>query len=724
MADGAQSGPCELVNQGDSRVGVGLALVSLALLLVGVVGLVVSNPIVSGFGLFLFALIGFGAATLSLLGESGWRLVTLSPPVGLSVTLVLGTALATLHLWSFGPALFWTIVALSSLRHLTVILRSSRRPSAPPTRRSASARTPSAEAADDPTNPQGRRRAKSELAVVVATCVGFALSVFSAVSIMHLNPGWGGLLGAISPVWYVGLVLLTIAILMGQRLRGAFTAAPVIALQLVLTGTTSVVFDEPRYSWTVQKVGETAYVMLHGSANASIDIYQAWPGLFAGVAWLSRVANVTTPLLVARWWPPIIDLATTLVFYQLASRVLRDPRRAWLATTLFVLGYAINDSDYFSPQSVGYFLAITIFAVAFRHRDDETKMTRAEWFILVTASLAQAMTHQLTPYMVTGALVILLLFRRARTEWAPVIVFAPAVAWALAHFSYVKNNFSISGLANILANLLTPGVTGGGPPPGELANLTRYFQGGTPLLLGLIAVAGIVRGRSSLHVALAFCAASGAGLIVANSYGNEASFRVVLFALPWLAILAGDFRLRSRLGSTVFWTLATFALLGGYLVADYGLDFVYVVRPGDVMVMQKFESTAPVGSTLLQIGNQASEPNSLTGRFDVVHEDAYYRVPTAAASSASSGLFSFSQFMTDLLTTRDFVPPQSQYFSQNYYVMTSDQSAAGLAVYNITTLKQYQNFTTQLETSVFWQTVLKTPTAQLFRLRVWPSPHN
>ena len=115
---------------------------------------------------------------------------------------------------------------------------------------------------------------------------------------------------------------------------------------------------------------------------------------------------------VARWWPPVIDLATLLVFRQLASQVLRDPRRAWLAATLFAVGYFISDADYFSPQSAGYLLAIAIFAVIFRHREDKSGMSLARWGLLCAMSVAAAVSHQLTPYMVTGALVVLVLFGR------------------------------------------------------------------------------------------------------------------------------------------------------------------------------------------------------------------------------------------------------------------------------------------------------------------------
>jgi hypothetical protein len=461
----------------------------------------------------------------------------------------------------------------------------------------------------------------------------------------------------------------------------------------------------------------TSYILLHGSVNAKIDISQAWPGLFSGVAWLCKVSTLASPLGVARWWTPVIDLATLLVFHQLASRVLRDPRRAWLAATLFVVGYTIADSDYFSPQGAGYLLAIAIFAVVFQHREDESRMSAASWVLLFTMSIAAAVTHQLTPYIVTGALVVLVLFGRARTRWAPVITLAPAVAWAILHFSYVTEYFSLSQIGNVLRNLLTPGLASSGPAQGMLVEVSKYFQAGATLIIGLIAFTVLVRKRSSLHLTIALCAASGGALIFANAYGNEADFRVVLFALPWLAILASDFRPVPRLGSAFFWPIAVLVLLSTYLVTDMGLDFVYAERPGDLVAVQTFERRAPAGSTLIVIGYKGSFPADLTGRYNVVYEEAYRHVRGFTRASANNAAVSYSHFMQRLLTTRHLIPYQLADHRPPFYVLTAQQPAAYLAAYGYASLKQYRAFSAQFASSSQWRLVLRTPTAELFRLR-------
>ena len=681
---------------------------AIALLALGLFGRLSGNWTLSATGLFLYALVGFGSAIMMSLGRRGWSLVTLGPALSVGLVLGVGVLLVDTGIWAIGLVLFWAIVAVTACVHLGVLqIERDRR------------RRPSTLSAGPAVETESSPRWMG-FAVGGLTVIGLLLCLSSALRIRHLDPGMGGLLGAISPAWYVGLGVMVIAIVIGQKGTSLLAGLPVVMLQVTMAGTTAIVFDDPRYAWTGKQIGVTSYMLLHGSTNTSIDIYQAWPGLFSGVAWLLRSSHLASPVGVARFWPLVIDLATVLVVYELAHRVLRDPRRAWLAASLFVLGYTINDSDYFSPQSAAYLMSIAIFAVVFRHRGDRSRMTRVDWVILTVLSVAVAVTHQLSPYMITLALFVLVVFKMARSDWAPAITLAPAVAWALVNFSYVRSNVSLTGFLHFLSNFLTPGIASGGPSPGELANVVRYCQGGSALLLGFVALGALARYRTRLNVVLALCAASGGALLVANAYGNEAAFRVVLFALPWLVVLASNFDFRLRFLSMGFWLITLLAMTATYLVADMGLDYVYALRPGDLAALQKFEDSAPVGSTLIIVGYYASEPVMSTGRYNVVNEETYSNVLGFTKSSAQSGAVSFAQFMSKMGTTRGAITSQSPNSTPSYYVLTGQEAAAGLVAYNYATLKQYQAFAAQFSTSPLWETVLQTSTARLYRLRPWP----
>ena len=724
MADGALGEPYGSLDPSDPRVRAAVALVSIALIVLGLVGLAVSNSLVSSIGLFLYALFGFGAAGLLILGYRDWTLVALASPLGLALTLIVGTVLATTRHWAVGPIIFWTAAAVTAFIHVMVLievyLTKSSRSTVP--RRERTSEYQNGQLSSEVALPVRKKYSPLAITAGSLSTLGLILCVASALAIRHLQVGWGGLLVAISPAWYVGLAILLVAILVGQWLGPFFAGLPVVALQLILTATPAIVYDQPRYAWTVKQVGVTSYVLLHGSTNPKIDIYQAWPGLFSGVAWLCRVSTLASPLGVARWWSPIIDLATLLALHQLAWRVLKDPRRAWLAAGVFVVGYALVDADYFSSQSVGFFLAIAIFAVVFRHRDDRSGMSTSDWYLLVVMSVAVAVTHQLSPYMITSALVVLVLFGHSRTRWAPIVIFAPSAAWAFANLSYVAHNVSFSAFLRIFSNLTTPGLAHGGPSPSQLATTVKYFQASSALLVGLIALLALVRGRSRLHFFLALAASSAGALVLANSYGNEAVFRVVLFALPWLAILAASMHFRTRTRATIAWSLVLLVLLPTYLVADMGLDFVYVGRTGALSAIDRFERTAPVGSYLVIIGLPTNSPVNLTGRYNEVNEIVYSKVLGFTKSSEKSPSMSFRQFMSRFFVTISSAPKPVIGASPRFYVLTDGGQAAALATYGYATLSQYQNFSAQFASSPLLKLVFENSSAHLYQLRVLPKP--
>jgi hypothetical protein len=695
-----------------------IALGSVVLLFAGLVGIIFSIHFLSAGGIFLFALFGFGSAVLSLFGWRGWRVVCFAPPLSLASVIVVGVLLIYLKIWPIGTALFWLAAALSVFVHLRTLAPLVNDPAL---RRTWDPRSwifgDEGLALRSPHNSLGVRQRLVRLEVALVG-VGVALCLGSALATQDLDPGWGGLLQAISPAWYLGLLFIVAAIFVGQRLKsGLLLGAPVVALQLMLTLTPAIVYQGPRYGWTGIHVGVTAYILLHGANNSRIDIYQAWPGLFAGVAWLLKVAHFNSPLGIARWWPSVVDLTTLLVVFQLAKRVLRSSAQAWLAATVFVLGYTIADADYYSPQSASYLLAIATFALMFRHREEDERMSPVIWVLLFTMSIADAITHQLSPYMVTAALVVLVLFRRSNTKWAPLVSLAPAVAWALVYISYTRQFVSWDAFLNIFKNSLTPGIAAGGPPPGSLANAVRLFEGGSALLVGILALVFLVQRRNSLNVCLALCAASAGALVAANSYGNEAAFRVVLFALPWLAVLAGGLVWSTRTWVAYLWPAAVCALLVLYLGADLGLDFAYATRSGDLSALSTFEKRAPVGSFLVTIGEAQGSPSDITGRYNEVNETFTPNVLGARLSTPLAPAASYNQFMTNFFTLIRKVGFPVVGSDPSYYVLFAQQPAAYLAVYNYATLKQYAAFEAQFATSPLWRLVSDTATAKLFVLR-------
>jgi hypothetical protein len=202
-----------------------------------------------------------------------------------------------------------------------------------------------------------------------------------------------------------------------------------------------------------------------------------------------------------------------------------------------------------------------------------------------------AMSHQLSPYVVGGVLVVLVAFRQVRPWWIPLLVLGPAVLWALAHANALKGFLSLSEFGRT-ANFHPP-PTAGAP---NLTRLPIVRETVLALLfsiavLGVLALIGLIKNRHSRRYwAWALCPAAGVVLTAANAYGQEGVFRAALFGLPWLAVLAASWisepaRFLPRLGALVL----VVALAAANLIASFGLDAFNVIRPGDVAAYRYFQ---------------------------------------------------------------------------------------------------------------------------------------
>ncbi len=254
-------------------------------------------------------------------------------------------------------------------------------------------------------------------------------------------------------------------------------------------------------------------------------------------------------------------------------------------------------------------------------------------------ALLMAVTHQITPYMTGLALVVLLLFRITRAIWLPVVTVASAGIWAALHSSILRSHVGSAQVGN-LSNFAPPG---GGPTSGHALNvvLADVSTFGAVGIVGLLALFALVTTRDRTRTALAACAAVPVFLPLINGYGNEAVFRMILFALPWLAILAASWHARTVGAQNVIQFLivpATVAILTtSYIVASFSTDGAYVNERGTLTLERLFENRAPDKSVLVLFGaNEA--PVLSTARYPeftfVTKSFTPQETPTQAAVNA------------------------------------------------------------------------------------------
>jgi hypothetical protein len=538
--------------------------VSLASLAVGAVAAAVGVTPLRVPCLLLFCLLGIGSAP--------WQHnVALRLPARLALTAATGFAVLTLvsmtmlalQVWQ--PLAAFVLVALACAPlHVAAV-------------RSALADVRSGPVLRDP-----ERRFSAAPIMLAGPGAGCCLA--AAFMNRHLDPGFYGFLVEIGPLWYVGLALLLVALVLPRGDNEPEMAVPVVLLVLVLTLTPALVYDGPRSQSAGKHVGLITQIRTYQALVSTYDIYNNWSGFFAAIAWLCDIVGIRDPTKFATFWPPLIAAFRVAALRFLFGQLLPSARQCWIAVAIVVLADSVGQ-DYFSPQSLGFVLGLVVFGLALSPYSDPVRLG----MILVTGCVL-AMSHQLSPYTVGGALVVLVAFKQVRPWWTPLLVIGPAVLWAVAHYKALEGFLSLDEIGRP-SNFRPPPTAG----TQALERLPVVRETVLALLFGLaivgaLALIGLLRHRRDRRLrAFACCPAVGLFLCAVNPYGQEGIFRAVLFALPWLAVLGATWlptpvRLRERIG----WLAAAAALTGAFLIASFGLDATNVVRPADMAADRYF----------------------------------------------------------------------------------------------------------------------------------------
>jgi hypothetical protein len=205
------------------------------------------------------------------------------------------------------------------------------------------------------------------------------------------------------------------------------------------------------------------------------------------------------------------------------------------------------------------------------------------------------------------------------TAWLLPLV--PAALFALVNREVLGPYVSHGDLGQFLENLRPPQHSQAGSlEPSLVYRLTFYAPSVALLVIGIAALVAVaLRRRDRQSWALVVAAASPVGLLLGSSYGNEGIFRVALFALPWLAILAAYLLPEPgrRFWSLSFHPARTVAVLALTMVNVIGstyMDDARVIRPADVAAVTWIERNVPDDTYVFMLGTDISEPLFVTGR--------------------------------------------------------------------------------------------------------------
>ncbi len=349
-----------------------------------------------------------------------------------------------------------------------------------------------------------------------------------------------GLLFAASPLFAVSLVLCALAFLVAVGGRRHGLAALALGASVVLTRLpTAVAVSLPLYSWTYKHFGVIDYVTTYGHLDHGVDIYHSWPGMFTLFAWVNELTG-TNSFQLALWFTPIYQLALTAAIYVMARawRLGRGP-----ALVAAFIAHTANwvAQDYFSPQAVAMLLAVGVLALLAHsgkgRRAIGTPHPAAVWVALPIYA-GVVVSHQLTPFWLMIVIGAGCVFGQIRPRWVMLVFAATVIGWTALNYDVVSSYGSIfhfDPMGNVARN-----VNGGNPSDGQrLTSLAgRITTISTWLVTGVVLLLRWRRREQRrLTLTLAALALGSFTVLLGQSYGGEAVFRVFLYSIPGCALV-------------------------------------------------------------------------------------------------------------------------------------------------------------------------------------------
>jgi hypothetical protein len=396
-----------------------------------------------------------------------------------------------------------------------------------------------------------------------------------------------GLVSVLGWPFFLGIVLIIAALaieLLRVGLRPIHLVALIAVLVVYVFGTACAVEPVAGLQSSFVHAGFIQYILVHGHPLNDYDGRFSWPGGFSLGAVLVSFTGLQNALAFLRWFPLVIELLYMAPLIVIARFSGVGQRAAWLGIIIY---YANNwiYQDYFSPQALNYLFYLVIVAALFAcwqpARTEDTVVkgfvrrtfakfralftrsrlggleTNSEWdgstmlAVLVLLSLiafASSMSHQLTPYALLLELFALLLTRRLGRPELIVVAFIFTLGWLslgasnywIGHIHQIFGSvFHLSGtLINNVSNRVVGSFSHRVIVEGRiLAVIALYALGGI----------GLLRRRPDSRTLEALAGAP-LLLLLTQNYGGEGLLRAVLFALPFVSLLAASALLPNQVG--------------------------------------------------------------------------------------------------------------------------------------------------------------------------------
>ncbi len=581
----------------------------------------------------------------------------------------------------------------------------------------------------------GGTREKRRSLLGFALCLaGLAIGFYALRHSPAASIGRYGLIQALSPLYYVALLLLIISFAWSLRAkwhRSALLGTHLAFLVFLVHGAPGMIEAAPRFATAYLHVGFVGYIANTGTLLQNYDARFSWPSFFEAVAMLDKVAGVGSADVFLRWWPVAMNLIYVALIFGIAKGLLRSELKAWVAAGLFPLANWVGQ-DYFSPQSTGYllylaFLYILIVPLGARDRPvwqslfhrrrvdpgpgqqaqpdglppQGRESPRAVGFylgVLVLLMAAMATGHQLTPIMAIISTIVLVAAGRTRVRGVAVVVPLMAIGWIcygavtfwsghigmlVGGFGHVGGNVGSAVVQRVTGNPAHEHIV-------DIRLLTAAFVWGLALLGALT-----WRSRNGDRAVVLLLFLGSFCMIAGGNYGGEGMLRIYLFSLPPAVCLIAAliFKLPRFWQGQVALGCALLLLTPLFLLARWGNELYEMARPGELAAVTKLQETAAPDSSLVSLNG------FIAWKYTNILEFQYLSMDVQTLGS---------QTLSQVTAMVDNNP------RGGYVIITADQTEYGWLAYGLprdwgTTVER------MLAHSPNYKLIIKNPDAEVFQ---------
>ncbi|MGE2736219.1 hypothetical protein [Mycolicibacterium vaccae] len=439
---------------------------------------------------------------------------------------------------------------------------------------------------------------------------------------------YGLLFSGTGPLLAIGIVACCAALILAVRSGRVLPAVAAVAAAIVVARVTTFAATEaPLYDWTYKHLAVVDYIMVHGRLTPDgTDIYAQWPAFFAVWAWFCEITGVA-PMTVAHVFAPAMHVLIALTVYTAARAV---GRSRLISVTAAFVAEIVNwvGQDYFSPQAWSLVLAFGVLALLLASPRHPACGVLA---IVVFAAIVPS--HQLTPFWIVAVALALCAVKRARPWWVALAMGAITAAYLLLNLEAVLPYGLLSGgspLDNAASNVQTSGV----PAKDFTSAVVRSLSAG--VVLAAVAASLWLWHTRRRVLGPAVMAFASFGLLLGQSYGGEAIFRVYLYALLGMSILIAPALVaairnlangarRAALGVVAALTVSTAGLAGlhGYLAL---WPIVYETR-AQIEAMDALTRDADVRTRMVMLRHGGMPTRLNAGYADVTLHNPYFDEP-------------------------------------------------------------------------------------------------